>query len=160
MNISVFGVTLSQHWQGTPFVNAFLLLLNIICILYEIQTIKIFFLQKPETIYPPKSTRHWPSLKLPVLILVFTLISIFFSGNGGLKLNILASLTLLLIGINLFQYRKFLLSEKLVLLFYSLTILLVVNFGILRNSIDHSEYIFIGVICAGFLFFIISHYQR
>lgn len=148
-----------MHWQGTPFVNAFLLLLNIICIVYELQTIKILFVKKPETIYPSKSIRLFPSLQLPVLVLVLNLFSIFFSEKGGIALDILASITLLLIIINLFKNKHFLLSEKLVLFFFGLTVLLVVNFRIL-NDIKYSEYFFIGVIITGFLSFMFSIIQR
>lgn len=159
MNVSILGVTISQQWQGTPFVNAFLLLLNLICILYELQTIKILFLQHSTSITTARSIRLFPSLKLPVLILGFTILLLLFSGRSGFQLDLLASITLFLVIINLFQFRKFILLEKIVLIFYSLTILQVVNFRFLKN-VENKEFVFVGVIALGFICFLLSVFKR
>lgn len=160
MNISILGVTLSQEWQGTPYINAFLLLLNICCLLYELPTLKVLFSQKINSLKAPRSILLFPDLKLPVLITGLSLIAIAFAEKGGIKLDVLASLCLFLVCMNLFQFRKYHFSEKIVLAFYTLTVLLVVNFKIVQETVSHSEYLFIGIISLGFLFFLFSIFRR
>ncbi len=160
MNISILGVTLSQEWQGTPYINAFLLLLNLLCVFYEFHTIKILFLRKTSSSEAAKSIRFFPSIQLPSLIFGFSLISILFAEKGGIKLDILASITLLLIALNLIQFKYFLFSEKMVIFFYTTTVLMIVNFRIIRSHIEYSEYFFAGVIGIGFIWFLISLFQR
>lgn len=160
MNVSILGVTISQHWQGTPYINAFLLLLNFGCLLYELPTLKILFLQKVHSVKTAKSISLFPDLKLPVLVTGLSLIAILFAEKGGIKLDLLASLSLLLICANLFQFRKYHISEKVVFTFYTFTVLLIVNFKIVKQTVNHSEYLFIGVIVLGFLFFLYSVFRR
>jgi uncharacterized membrane protein YphA (DoxX/SURF4 family) len=41
MNTSILSVTISQHWQGTPYVNGFFLLLNILLLVYDWHKLKV-----------------------------------------------------------------------------------------------------------------------
>ncbi|MEO0898363.1 MAG: hypothetical protein AAFY71_18260 [Bacteroidota bacterium] len=41
MNISILAFTLSQGWTGTPYVNFFMLLLNLIALLYEWPSLRV-----------------------------------------------------------------------------------------------------------------------
>jgi len=47
LNVSILAATISMQWQGTPFVNAFLLIINLFCLLYEWKTLRFFLL--PDT---------------------------------------------------------------------------------------------------------------
>lgn len=160
MNVSILGVTISQNWQGTPFINAILLLLNLGCLLYELPTLKILFLQKAHSVKTSKSIYLFPDLKLPVLITGLSLIAGIFAEKGGIKLDLLASLFLILISVNLFQFKKYQFSEKVVLVLYVFTLLLVVNFRIVKGTFDYLEYLFAGIIALGLFFLLYSIFRK
>lgn len=42
MNVGILGVTLSQSWAGTPYINAVLLLLNLALVLYDFPKLRFF----------------------------------------------------------------------------------------------------------------------
>ncbi|QHS56094.1 DoxX family protein [Mucilaginibacter sp. 14171R-50] len=41
MNLSIFAVTISLNWQGTPYVNGFFTLLNVLLLIYDWHKLKI-----------------------------------------------------------------------------------------------------------------------
>jgi hypothetical protein len=74
MNACILAATLSMQWQGTPFVNGFLLILNILALIYEWKTLRFFLLPEITEIRIPTRTQQlfpgfWPALG--VLIAAF-----------------------------------------------------------------------------------------
>jgi uncharacterized membrane protein YphA (DoxX/SURF4 family) len=53
MNVSILGVTVSQGWQGTPYIDAFLLLLNIVLLLYHFPSLKFFLFPLDQNLRVP-----------------------------------------------------------------------------------------------------------
>ena len=47
MLLNILMVTISQHWQGTPYVIAFLLILNAYLLVYDYQKLLPFFTEQP-----------------------------------------------------------------------------------------------------------------
>lgn len=156
MNVSILTFTVSQGWPGTPYINAFFLLLNILALLYEFRTWKIFFTGDIQSVKVSKTIELFPNKLLPLGILMLTFIAMIVSEGGGLLLNSIASVILILVGINLFQRDQFLKIEKAVLVFYCLTTLTVVYLKFLNNFFSNSLIVVAGLVAVGLLLLLIS----
>lgn len=66
MHVGILGVTLSQNWAGTPYINAFLLLLNLIALGYEWNTMRALVEPESSKVQPSASARLFPHLALPL----------------------------------------------------------------------------------------------
>jgi len=74
MHLSILAVTISQNWQGTPYVNAVLLVLNLLALLHEWPTLKFFlFPETSEIRLPARVNRDFPGqwLALGVVLAAF-----------------------------------------------------------------------------------------
>lgn len=76
MNVSILAVTLSMGWQGTPYVNGFFLIINLLALLYEWETLR--FLLIPETSsarLPTRTQQIFPHRGLAVTVVLAALIA-------------------------------------------------------------------------------------
>jgi hypothetical protein len=74
MNVSILAATISMGWSGTPYVNGFLLLINLLALMYEWKTLRFFL--NPEntaTQLPTRTHQLFPDfwLALGVLLVAF-----------------------------------------------------------------------------------------
>jgi uncharacterized membrane protein YphA (DoxX/SURF4 family) len=74
MNLGILLVTISQNWQGTPYVDAVFTALNLLALLYEWNTLKFLILPEATPLcLPPKTNHFFPFIGLPLgVILTFT----------------------------------------------------------------------------------------
>jgi len=160
MNVSILATTLSLDWQGTPFVNVFLLVLNLIALLYEWPALKILLMPAGSKYESPHSIRFFPNLLLPIGIIILSIMAILFAEGGGMILNSIA--TILLIGVcwNLFQQDIFTKIEKVVLIFYIITTLLIVFMKAAVTYLPMGQFSFLIAALIGFIFYLISIGQR
>lgn len=76
MNASILAATLSMQWQGTPFVNSFLLIINILALLYEWKTLRFFLLPETKEVRLPSRTQQlFPNFGLATSIVVAALVA-------------------------------------------------------------------------------------
>lgn len=72
MNIAILSVTISQQWQGTPYVNAVFLLLNVLVLLYERKKFAFLIHQPSPTAEPvPLDMLRVNRYDLPALCIIF-----------------------------------------------------------------------------------------
>ncbi|MDF7816856.1 hypothetical protein P1X15_04580 [Runella sp. MFBS21] len=103
MNLGILMVTISQQWQGTPYVDAVFTLLNILALLYEWNSLKFFIFpeQKP-LVFPPKTHQFFPNALLPLLIILLFGICILLS-----RFAIMATSMVAIVGYGLVYYHVF-----------------------------------------------------
>ena len=160
MNVSILATTLSLDWQGTPFVNVFLLVLNLIALLYEWPALKILLMPAGTNYETPFSIRFFPNLLMPIGIIILSILAILFAKGGGIILNIIAAIILIAVCWNLFQKDIFTKVEKAVLIFYSITTLLIVFMKVAVSYLPTGQFSFLLAALIGFIFYIISIGQR
>lgn len=69
MNASILAVTTSQQWTGTPFVNAFFLLLNLLALLYEWKSLRFFLIPElGSPVVPARTHQLFPGFWKPVAV--------------------------------------------------------------------------------------------
>lgn len=69
MNASILAVTTSQQWTGTPFVNAFFLLLNLLALLYEWKSLRFFLIpESGAAALPTRTHQLFPGYWKPVAV--------------------------------------------------------------------------------------------
>jgi hypothetical protein len=67
MFLNILMVTISQHWQGTPYVVAFLLLCNMYLLVFDFQRLKYLFIDDSSLVPEGKIQRK--NLQLDLLYL-------------------------------------------------------------------------------------------
>ncbi|WP_460893646.1 DoxX family membrane protein [Rufibacter soli] len=102
MNIAILAVTVSQHWTGTPYVNAVFLLLNLLLLLYEYPRFQFLFSPIASSQVPPSPLEAfregpwpWAVLAAALATLVVAPFSATFALVFGLVTFLLAGLPLL-----------------------------------------------------------------
>jgi hypothetical protein len=126
VNVSILMVTISQNWQGTPYVDAVFVALNILALLYEWESLKFLLLPDTlETKVPPRVNVLFPQMRwanLGVLAGVLAGLVAAWSHEATLFLGALAFVLLYL---NVFTYPQYWLLEKIMLGLSALAILTV-----------------------------------
>ncbi|MFN8355707.1 MAG: DoxX family membrane protein [Spirosomataceae bacterium] len=64
MLLCIFVVTVSLEWQGTPYVNFFLLVLNGILLAHDFPKLKFLFVDNTTPALPPSLIRRYPQFDL------------------------------------------------------------------------------------------------
>jgi len=102
-----------------------------------------------------KSANLFPANNLTAFSLLLFTITILFSFVGGIHLNIISSLGISLITLNLFQFKNFIFLDWIVLAFFYAVCFITLN-GILLNSIiPKFFYVVFIIIPIGGVFFIL-----
>jgi len=133
LSIGILTFTLIAGFKGTPFLNAFLLGLNLFALWVEKDAIRklwqrdfsAFGQSATATIFPAKLLPH---ISL-VLILIATGLSFF---HDSIVLNMLVTAALLLLTINLFQVRDYLWVDKLIIVLFFVICFIIINRVYLR----------------------------
>lgn len=76
MNTGILGVTVSQDWAGTPYINAVLLLLNLSLVLYEFPNLRFFIqpeFRHAQTTQLDALASQW---RLPAAVLAVTALGV------------------------------------------------------------------------------------
>ncbi|WP_373550630.1 hypothetical protein [Haliscomenobacter sp.] len=135
VNVSILMVTISQNWKGTPYVDAVLVALNILALLYEWKSLK--FLLLPDTMEikaPAKVNELFPNVWWGTL-------GIGFGALGGLlgvwsfpATLAFGSLAFVSMYVNVFTFQSYYLLEKIILALSGLAILSVTFVGFLQKA--------------------------
>lgn len=103
MNISILAVTVSMHWAGTPYVNAFFILLNAILLLYDWHKLKIMI--NPTYIGKVKTTALDAHQQTPfyLISLLLALATLLTARISALATNALAVAAFVLMGYSIIK---------------------------------------------------------
>ncbi len=113
MNLSILAVTISLHWNGTPYVNAFFLILNLLILLYDWKKFQFLFLPAIEY-----TVKNLPLDKLrnswyTILTLIFAILTLIAAPVNYIFTNIFAILTFTSAGLTVCRPDLLMKSEKL-----------------------------------------------
>lgn len=124
INLGILGVTISQGWTGTPYVNAFFLILNIAALLYEYPALQhLVSAPKDRNISSPYSTQFFPEIWTPLLFLLLVLLTIGASFINYSIVLLLANIFFVLLAGYLLWGRDYLFLQKIVLICFFVCIL-------------------------------------
>jgi uncharacterized membrane protein YphA (DoxX/SURF4 family) len=115
INLSILMVTTSQHWQGTPYVNAFLSLLNILALLGEWKSLRFFILPEAAVQIPPQVNALFPQSKWAFAGLVLGISAAIIAPFWPWVVTYPGALAFVLMYLNVFQYPGFRGLEKWIL---------------------------------------------
>lgn len=155
LSIGILIFTLVVEFGGTPLINLFILVL-IFYALYEeknslVKILKVNF----EGLKESKSFQRFPNQILPNISLgiIFLILSLLFLQNS--TLNILLSLAILLFTTNLFQFKKYLLLDKIILILFPFISLFIINGHLINQFFSKSfAYVFLFIIIGIMCYFI------
>ena len=107
MNASILAATLSMQWQGTPSVNAFLLTINLLALLYEWKTLRFFILPDTQELrHPTRIQQLFPDFWLPVGVVILALIAAISASFFRPLMLTAGVLTLVLAWLNVWRAAK------------------------------------------------------
>lgn len=69
LNVGILAYTIGNHWMGTPFVNGFFVLLNLVALAAEAPSLRFLLMPDAPAGPPPRLARLWPGQWLPLLTL-------------------------------------------------------------------------------------------
>ena len=75
LNAGILAVTVSQRWAGTPYVDGFLLLLNLLALLGEWPTLRFFLLPDDVPVAPPQLPRQFPGWQRPAAVVGLAMVA-------------------------------------------------------------------------------------
>lgn len=108
MNLGILMVTISQNWQGTPYVDAVFTLLNLLALLYEWNSLKFLLLPEAKAIaLPTKTHTFFPFLWLPLAVIIAFLLCCIVSRYAVISTSILATVGYILAYVNVFRSQVF-----------------------------------------------------
>ncbi len=97
LNLGILAYTLIHRWTGTPFVNGFFLLLNLLALAADWRTLRFLFSpDRIEYLALPRSVGLWPGWRLPLLTLVLFAAAVLSAGvfpKLAVGLGVLALIT-------------------------------------------------------------------
>ena len=157
INFCILAVTISQGWKGTPFVNSFLLLLNMAALLYEYSSLKILLVEDQQIHYPaPKSIQQYPGLSWPLMQIGLATLCILLSFFIDKFLAIPGAIYLTLVFLFVLRSQGFQTAQYVVLACFYLFISIITFAAFLEGSTLPMAAILGSVLAIGFLSWIVS----
>jgi hypothetical protein len=157
INLGILGVTLSQGWTGTPYVNAFFLVLNLAALLYEYPALKHLILAPQNSVSTsPFSILFFPEVLAPfalILLVVLIIAASFFSLTTVL---LLANLFFVGLLIYILRSRSLLFLQKMVLICFFFCVLAMSNGQLLMAIGAPLVVFFVGGFGGGLIAWIFS----
>lgn len=155
LSVGILSFTLIVPFGGTPFINLFILLLLVFALYEEKNSLVKIFRLNVEGLKESETFKRFPNPLLPKIslgIIALTLSLVFLQNS---ILNMLLSLALVFFTANLFQYKKFVILDKILLFLFLFISLFVVNGLIINQYFPNSfAYIYLLIFLGFILFFI------
>lgn len=126
VNVSILMVTISQKWTGTPYVDAVLVALNILALLYEWQSLR--FLLLPDTTQisiPARVNELFPNIWWGTFGIVLGAMAGLFGACSHLATLTFGAMAFVCVYINVFTFKSYFLLEKIILALSGVAILTV-----------------------------------
>lgn len=135
VNVSILMVTISQKWQGTPYVDSVLVALNLLALLYEWKSLKFLLLpDSPEIKTPPRVNELFPNLWWGTLGIGFGTLGGFLGAWSFSATLAFGSLAFICMYVNVFTFQSYYWLEKVILALSAVAILTVTLAGFLQKS--------------------------
>jgi len=128
LSIGILIFTIVAGFKGTPFLNAFLLGLNLFALWVEKDAIRKLWQREFSAFGQSATATLFPAKPLPHISLALILIAMSLSFfHDSILLNILVTTALLLLTINLFQVREYLWIDKLIIVLFFVICFIITN---------------------------------
>lgn len=158
MNISILTFTTSQGWTGTPFINGFLLMLNILALLYEWPYLKGML--GGSNIEVPPSIRLFNDWKLPVIGIICLLLAVLVADGSPQLANLMGSVFFIILWGGMMRQAAFSKLELGVLALFLLAILNMTYMAPLNELRINPILILLLCIALGLLLFIVGLWRK
>lgn len=136
MNICILSITLSQGWLGTPIIDAFLLLLNGLLLLYDFPKLKFLVLPQPQYVVKQnKLDQSFVNLKWQYLGISAGIAAGISSRYNNLLMMGMATLAFACFLMSLLSFPAFSFLERL-LLIAIFSAMLTISYASLTGMID------------------------
>jgi len=165
LSFAMFVFTLVGGFGGTPIFNFIFLLMNCYALIIEKENIKKLIARRNLSNIDSVVSKDFPNEKLPHLSFGLLLILVLTSfWQSGLIINVIGTSFIAVIFLNLFQYKKFNLLDRIILLLFLLICFSVTNGIVINKFIDKFYYSIFYFIFLGFVIYFIrlfmTAYQR
>lgn len=135
VNVSILMVTISQNWKGTPYVDAVLVALNVLALLYEWKSLRFLLLpDSTEIKAPPRVNELFPNVWWGTLGIVLGTLGGFLGIWSFPAALALGSLAFLSVYVNVFTFKNYHVLEKMILALSGLAIMSVTFVGFLMQA--------------------------
>lgn len=154
LSLGIFIFTLIGGFGGTPFFTLIFLFMNCYALIIEKENIKNLFNQRSFKNFSSVVAKDFPNKKLPYISFGLLLILILTSfWQSGMIINIIGTSSIVVIYLNLFQYKKFNFLDKIILVLFLLICFITTNGIILNTFIDKFYYSIFYLILLGLVLY-------
>ncbi len=150
MKLGILMVTISQNWQGTPYVDAVFTALNLLALLYEWNTLKFLVLPESTPIpQPPKTNQFFPFLGVPLGLILTFAVCCFTSRYAIIFTSVLATTGYGLAYLNVFKSQAFPKLFQVVLGMSLVAILAFTWVGLTHKTLSFNPMLIVGTAVLG-----------
>lgn len=150
MNLGILMVTISQNWQGTPYVDAVFTLLNLGALLYEWQSLKFLVLPEQTSLsFPPKTNVYFPAWRMPLAGIVLFVLACILSRFNVVMTSVMATVAYGLMYMNVLGNKAVRVLQRWTLAMSFIAILSFTWVGLFHKSLPFSPMIIIGMAVLG-----------
>jgi len=144
MNLGILMVTISQNWQGTPYVDAVFILLNVTALLYEWNSLKFLILPEETAFSPTKTHQLFPKMYVNIAGVGLFVIACVLSRFSFITTSIVATVGYGLMYLNVFQNQTVTILERFVLGMSFVAIMAFTWVGLFHTSLPFNPMIAVG----------------
>ena len=144
MNLGILMVTISQNWQGTPYVDTVFILLNIGALLYEWNSLQFLILPEKTAFASTKTHQLFPKLYVTISGLGLFIIACVLSRFSFVTTSIVATVGYGLMYLNVFQNHTITALERFVLGMSFVAIMAFTWVGLFHKSLPFNPMIAVG----------------
>lgn len=153
--VGILIFTIVAGFGGTPFINGFILLLLIYALVQDKRAVVEILKLNFKAIRTSSAFQLFPNQLLPHLALGLTLLTACLSFLNSPVLNVLLSAALLLFTINLFQVKKYLVLDKVLIVLFFAIGFIIINGIIFNQIVPKAFYLVFALIPLGLLLYVI-----
>lgn len=156
LSLGIFIFTIVAGFGGTPFINLIFLMMNCPALNMEKENIKVLFKRNYSALKNSVVAVSFPDKHLPYIsfgLLVILMLCSFI--QQGIILNIIAVACLITLTINLLQYKRYHLIDKLTLILFFVICFITTNGIALNRYIDSFFFYVFYLILIGFVLYLI-----
>lgn len=154
LSVGIFVFTLITGFVLTPVIIALLLALLLYALVAEKEAVQKLVKFKIQGLKNSNPYLRYSNKKIPNLALILVCLTSLLSFIDGLILNLLATISLILFFINLFQRKDYLFLDYLILATFFLVSFIIVNAMVLNKIIPKAFYVVFLLIPTGFILYI------
>ena len=150
MNLGILMVTISQNWQGTPYVDAVFTSLNLAALLYEWQSLKFLVLPEQTSLsFPSKTNGFFPEWKMSTLGILFFVVACISSRFNVVMTSIVATVAYGLMYVNVLGNKGNTMLQRWTLGMSFVAIMTFTWVGLFHKSLPFNPMIAIGFAVLG-----------